>query len=530
MAELFEHNITPISVVACNLYPFQETVAKPNVTLKDALENIDIGGVTLIRAAAKNFEDVLVLTDPNDYKSITDLQKINGNTRQRLALKAFQHTTSYDSAISRYLGDLTGELPADQKSEDNNNLGESVNRNYTLTQHLKYGCNPHQKKAGFYSIDSKPVPFSVLNGNPGYINIIDAANSWFLVKELSTVLDRPSAASFKHTSPAGVAISQALTLVEKEMFDLSDAQFDEITPMASAFIRARNVDPKSSFGDFISLSDTCDLSTAMLIKRYVSDGVIAPGYEPEALEVLKTKKKGNYLILQSDPNFEIPKNTVEYREIGGMCVSQQTNYAITDFEWTKPENRVTKNQNIPESSEIDLIIANISLKYTQSNSVSTAFDGKLLAAGAGQQSRIDCVAHACRKSEIALLRSHPRVLALNDIFKLSVKRTERTNAITDFIENNFTKREYQEWIDLFESSPPNFLNKQEISDYINGLPGISMASDALMPFPDSIHQASKMNVKYILQPGGAVRDSDVISAADKYNMVLINSGIRVFTH
>ena len=352
-------------------------------------------------------------------------------------------------------------------------------------------------------------PFTILNGKPGYINYIDAIQSWRLVTELDDILSLPCAASFKHTTPAGVGTGIKLTDILSEMYDV---QNKTLNPVSTAFIRARNADPMSSFGDFIALSCVVDVETAKLIKREVSDGIVAEGYEPEALEILKSKKNGKYIILCGNRR---EYNNMEFRDINGITVSQNSNFEKINDEYFK--SIPTMNKNITTSAKIDLIIANITLKYTPSNSIVYAYQGQVIGVGAGQQNRVDCIKLAGNKADVWFLRSHIKTLALKYLFKDGLKRHEKVNAIIQFINNDFTDNEYNLWLQNFKGNininkENLFINDKEARDFVKKNDGVSLASDAFFPFRDNIDQCSKRGVKYILQPGGSVEDMSVINA------------------
>ncbi len=384
---------------------------------------------------------------------------------------------------------------------------------------LRYGINPHQAPARIF-MSSGQLPITVLNGRPGYINLLDAFNSWLLVKELKEALELPAAASFKHVSPAGAAVAVPLTKELKKAYFVDDL---ELSPLATAYARARGADRVSSFGDFVALSDTVDLSTAKLLKREVSDGVIAPGFEEGALEVLKSKKNGGYVVIQIDPYYEPP--LMETREIMGVSFEQRRNDIKLSVDCLK--NRVTVNKTIPDSAIRDLIVAQITLKYTQSNSVCLALDGQVIGVGAGQQSRIHCVRLAASKADRWYLRQNPSVINLN--FKEKIARPDRDNAIDQYLEDNLSPAELFTWQNNFEQTPVR-LSFDQKREWLNLMSGISMASDAFFPFRDSIDRAQQSGVDFIVQPGGSVRDDIVIEACNEYGMVMAFSGIRLFHH
>ncbi len=386
---------------------------------------------------------------------------------------------------------------------------------------LKYGCNPNQKPSRIY-MENGDLPITVLNGKPGYINFLDAFNGWQLVSELKKATGLPAATSFKHVSPAGAAVGLPLTEVEKQIYWVED--MGELTPIASAYARARGADRMSSFGDFISLSDVCDVATAKLIKREVSDGIIAPGYEPEALEILKAKKKGGYAVIQIDPSYK--PNPVEHKEVFGIVFEQGRNELVIDDDFLG--NIVTENKELPESAKIDLIISLITLKYTQSNSVCYAKGGQAIGIGAGQQSRIHCTRLAGQKADNWYLRQAPQVLGLKFLDK--VGRADRDNAIDLYIGD-----EYMDvladgtWENIFEEKPAVFTREAKRA-WLDGMTDVALGSDAFFPFGDNIERAKKSGVKYIAQPGGSVRDENVISTCNKYGMTMCFTGLRLFHH
>ena len=386
---------------------------------------------------------------------------------------------------------------------------------------LKYGCNPNQKPSKIY-MENGELPIKVLCGKPGYINFLDAFNGWQLVRELKKATGLPAATSFKHVSPAGVAVGLPLDETLAKIYWVDD--MGELSPLACAYARARGADRMSSFGDFISLSDVCDVATAKLIKREVSDGVIAPGYEPEALELLKQKKKGNYAIIEINPNYE--PAPIEHKEVFGITFEQGRNELVIDDELLS--NVVTENKEITEQAKIDLAIALITLKYTQSNSVCYAKDGQAIGIGAGQQSRIHCTRLAGQKADNWWLRQSSQVLGLQ--FVDSIGRADRDNSIDLYIGD-----EYEDvlaegtWQNIFKVKPPVF-TREEKRAWLDKLEDVALGSDAFFPFGDNIERAHKSGVKYIAQPGGSVRDDNVISTCNKYNMAMAFTGIRLFHH
>ena len=386
---------------------------------------------------------------------------------------------------------------------------------------LKYGCNPNQKPSRIY-MEEGELPIQVLNGKPGYINFLDAFNGWQLVKELKEATGLPAATSFKHVSPAGAAVGLPLSDVEKKIYWVED--LGELSPLASAYARARGADRMSSFGDFISLSDICDVDTARLIKREVSDGVIAPGYEPEALEMLKQKKKGGYAIIQIDPAY-VP-SPVEHKEVYGVVFEQGRNELHIDKDFLG--NMVTEAKDIPESAKIDLIISLITLKYTQSNSVCYAKGGQAIGIGAGQQSRIHCTRLAGNKADNWFLRQNPKVLNLP--FREDVRRADRDNAIDVYIgEDSEDVLADGAWESLFTEKPEEF-TREEKKAWLKNLKGVALGSDAFFPFGDNIERAHRSGVEYIAQPGGSIRDDNVIETCNKYGIAMCFTEIRLFHH
>ena len=387
---------------------------------------------------------------------------------------------------------------------------------------LKYGCNPNQKPSRIFMENGSELPIEVLNGRPGYINFMDALNGWQLVRDLKAATGLPAATSFKHVSPAGAAVGLPLTDVLKKIYFVDD--MEELSPLACAYARARGADRMSSFGDFISLSDVCDASTAKIIKREVSDGVIAPGYTDEALEILKAKKNGNYNVIKIDPEY-VPQ-PLEHKEVFGITFEQGRNELAINNDILA--NVVTQNKDIPDSAKRDLVISLITLKYTQSNSVCYAYDGQAIGVGAGQQSRVHCVRLAGNKADNWLLRQCPKVLNLP--FVDNIRRADRDNAIDVYIGD-----EYMDvladgaWQKIFKEKPEVF-TAEEKRAWLDQAENIALGSDAFFPFSDNIERAKKSGVKYIAEPGGSVRDDAVIECCDKYGMAMAFTGIRLFHH
>ena len=386
---------------------------------------------------------------------------------------------------------------------------------------LKYGCNPNQKPSKIYRKEGE-LPIRVLNGKPGYINFLDAFNGWQLVSELKRATGLPAATSFKHVSPAGAAVGLPLTDVEAKIYWVDD--LGELSSLACAYARARGADRMSSFGDFISLSDVCDVDTARLIKREVSDGVIAPGYEPEALEILKSKKKGGYNVIEIDPNY-VPA-PIEHKEVFGVTFEQGRNELVIDKDFLS--NIVTENKELPEQARIDLIISLITLKYTQSNSVCYAKGGQAIGIGAGQQSRIHCTRLAGTKADNWFLRQNPKVLNLP--FVEGIGRADRDNAIDLYIgEDYMDVLADGAWEKIFTEKPEVF-TREEKRAWLDRMQDVALGSDAFFPFGDNIERAHRSGVKYVAQPGGSIRDDNVIATCNKYGMVMCFTGIRLFHH
>ncbi len=470
--DLAEQNIEKVDYVICNLYPFKDTVSKVNVTVPEAIEEIDVGGVTLIRAAAKNHSRVTILSDPADYAEfLKELQvgDIKESSRKMYALKAFEHTADYDTAISdffrkQYAADGMQYLP------------------------LRYGANPHQKPASA-SVKEGKLPFKALNGAPGYINLLDALNSWALVKELKAALGKPAAASFKHVSPAGAAIGSPLSAEERKVYMVDDIAGIETSGLAQAYARARGADRMSSFGDMIALSDVVDVVTASIISKEVSDGVIAPGYEAEALEILKKKKGGRYLILEMDPEYE--PSDKESRTVYGITLAQLRNDVLITPRSFSTIITPKDSGRLPESALRDLTVATIAVKYTQSNSVCYALNGQVIGLGAGQQSRSHCTRLAGDKADNWWLRFHPRVLGLQ--FKKGTKRPDKSNAI-DLLVNGELPESGPE-LEAFEAmfvTVPDAFTEEELEEWLAKLTDVAVSSDAFVSSPRDARPVSDL--------------------------------------
>ncbi|KAL7789419.1 bifunctional purine biosynthesis protein [Trichoderma ceciliae] len=508
--DLADQNINKVDYVICNLYPFKDTVAKINVSIPEAVEEIDIGGVTLIRAAAKNHKRVTILSDPNDYAGfLNELEKgeISETSRNRYALKAFEHTADYDSAISEF-------FRKEYAGSGDQHLA------------LRYGANPHQKPASAYTTNEQ-LPFKVLCGAPGYINLLDSLNAWPLVKELKEALGRPAAASFKHVSPAGAAIGLPLTDDEKKVYFVNDIEGIDSSPLAQAYARARGADRMSSFGDVIALSDIVDVPTASIISKEVSDGVIAPGYEDAALEILKKKKGGKYLVLQIDPDYT--PGPVETRTVYGVSLQQHRN----DAEITpKSFSAVITPKDagpLPENAARDLTVATITLKYTQSNSVCYAVNGQVIGLGAGQQSRIHCTRLAGDKADNWWMRFHERVLGIK--WRKGTKRPDKSNAIDLLVSGQLPKdgAEKEAFEAVFEQVPAAF-TPEEREAWMKQLKDVCVSSDAFFPFIDNVFRAARSGAKYIAAPSGSQNDGAVFETAEKLGITFVQQNIRLFHH
>lgn len=499
-----------VRLVVCNLYPFLEAISKPDTSIAEAVEQVDIGGVTLLRAAAKNHERVTIVCDPNDYERITkeflsSAKDTTLATRRELAVKAFQHTYAYDMYIADYF----------RKQYLANKCQMS----------LRYGMNPQQKPAQIYSLDGE-LPFKVLNGSPGYINLLDALNGWQLVKELREALGKPAATSFKHVSPAGAAIGLPLTREEAKLCMVDDIELNELNKnqTACAYARARGADRMSSFGDFIAISDQVDLLTAKIISREVSDGIIAPAYTKDALDLLKAKKSGNYCVLQMDYNYE-PKSDRDLKILYGLRLEQTRNKVKIDKEVLSAEKIVSGDRNLPLEAWRDLVVATIAVKYTQSNSVCYAKSGQVIGIGAGQQSRIHCTRLAGDKADNWFLRLHPRIQ--NDMkFKKNLKRADVANLIDLFVTNQLEESDLNSHLE----QPVQLLNSEERTEWLKGLKEVAVSSDAFFPFSDNIDRAHQSGARYIVSPGGSSNDKAVIEACEKYGITLIHTGLRLFHH
>lgn len=509
--DLAEQNIKKVDYVICNLYPFKNTVAKVNVTVPEAVEEIDIGGVTLIRAAAKNHSRVTILSDPADYHDFLqelDKGEITERSRQMYALKAFTHTADYDTAIADFFRRTYA--------------GEGIEY-----QSLRYGTNPHQKPAAAFVAEGQ-LPFKVLCGSPGYVNLLDALNAWPLVRELKAALGFPAAASFKHVSPAGAAIGVPLSEVEKKVYMVEDIEGIDESKLAQAYARARGADRMSSFGDVIALSDEVDVPTAKIISKEVSDGIIAPSYQPQALEILKKKKGGKYLVLQIDPSYNPPSQ--EERTVYGIHMTQARNDAMISPHETFKSIIVPKNSPpLPESALRDLTVATIAVKYTQSNSVCYALNGQVIGLGAGQQSRIHCTRLAGDKADNWWMRFHER--ATNLKWKKGTKRADKSNAI-DLLCSGIVPQsgiERDEWAKNFDEVPPVF-TAEDRKAWLSKLSEVAVSSDAFFPFTDNVFRVSRSGVKYLAAPTGSQNDQACFETAEQLGISFVEQHIRLFHH
>ncbi|KAI9728965.1 MAG: bifunctional phosphoribosylaminoimidazolecarboxamide formyltransferase/IMP cyclohydrolase [Chrysothrix sp. TS-e1954] len=508
--DLAAQNIDKIDYVICNLYPFQEKISQPGVTVAEAVEEIDIGGVTLLRAAAKNHARVTVVSDVGDYSDfLAELEKSRGNvtlrTRKLFALKAYEQTAAYDEAIAGYF-----------RKEYSND---------TKYKALRYGLNPHMQPAAASVTGRDQLPFKVLAGAPGYVNLLDALDGWQLVKELKQNLHLPAAASFKHCSPAGAAVGVPLSDTEKKVFMVADIEGIDASGLAQAYARARGADRMSSYGDFIALSDTVDVATAKIISREVSDGCIASGYAPEALEILSRKKGGKYLLLEMDDTYSPP--ATETRTKYGITMTQSRNNAtISADSFT---NVITQKETgeTPASAMRDLIVATTALKYTQSNSVAYALNGQIIGIGAGQQSRIHCTRLAGDKADTFHMRFHARTLRIK--WKPGTQRASKSNAIDLLVSGLVPAKggERGQWEANFAvGEVPALFTAEERRDWLGRMDGVVVSSDAFFPFDDNVFRAARSGAKYIAAPTGSVQDQAVFAAAEASGIRFIEQPIR----
>ena len=493
----------------------------------------------MLRSAAKNYQFCLPLPSPLEYESA--LRHIHDASagqqhahselhfRQCMAAKTFSLLSAYDTQVADWMSShLVQGLPPAADS-----MPTITKRSYRMQHPLKYGNNPHQTPAAVAmdeaAANAAPLPYTIVNGSPGYINLLDALNAWQLVRELSKAASAftgksiPAAASFKHVSPAGAALGLPLTADMLEAYAVSPAQAENMTPLAAAYLRARQCDPLCSFGDFVAVSHVVDEQTARVLKSEVSDGIIAPGFTQEAKAILSQKKKGNYIMLAMDEAYE--PDDVEWREVFGVAMAQRRNSVTVDAACLTEQPVCGGSPS--DAQVLDMLVASITVKYTQSNSIGFAKDGQMVGVGAGQQSRVDCVKLAGRKVATWHLRFHPKVRSLP--FKASVKKQERVNARVRYIEGDMAPTEQLAWLQLFES-PPAPLTAQDKEDFMKQLSGVSLSSDAFFPFRDGIDAAARFGVDCVAQPGGSVGDSAVQTAAEEYGMRMVHTGIRMFHH
>ena len=529
-AEMEANGINAIDLVVMNLYPFEQCVADGG-SFDMCIENIDIGGPSMLRSSAKNHKYVTIVTSPSQYDTLMqEMSASDGCTtlsaRRKFASRAFATSAAYDTAIATYFAEqLSGVSNCSRDDAPAAPATAVAIREYEPIASLKYGCNPHQKPAAMYKCLGYNSPFDVINGMPGYINLLDACNAWQLVTELRKALDMPAAASFKHCSPAGAAVGIPLTPAEVAAYEITSPE--TLTTTALAYVRARQADPMCSFGDFAAVSHVVDEATALVLKTSVCDGIIAPGFEPSALSILKKKKKGAFVILQADLDYLAP--VLEFREVYGLGFSQKRNDAV--FTPAHLDKVVAGTGPMPGDAVRDLVVATISIKYTQSNSVGYALRGQMIGVGAGQQSRVDCVKLAGRKVCMWYLRQHPKVQGLK--FKASVKKQDRINARVRYIEGDIMGPERPVWEDKFEEVPAP-LTDDDKAIFMKTLNddgvGVALSSDAFFPFRDSIDHASVFGVKYIAQAGGSIADDEVIGACNEYGMTMAFTGLRLFHH
>lgn len=491
--DMSAHSLKHFSLVVVNLYPFQKTVEKNADDLALCIENIDIGGVSLIRAASKNYKCTTLLSNPEQYQHFIDnYNSLNNQHRLQYAIRGFQQTSKYDDTIQRYLEILS-------------------NKNKYCE--LKYGLNPHQAPSTIQqTVELDKDAFTLINGNLGYINVLDMIHGWLTVRELEDILHLPASISMKHTSPAGVGVGNEIIPESLDIFGVPDAMREELTATAKAFIKARNGDPLSSFGDLIGISGKVDEVTARLIKREVCDGIVAADYDEKALEILMSKKGGKFIIVKMNMDYYnsiLSKGWVEYKEIYGLRLSEPFNSFRFSIHDIIEKYATRENRELLEKKCVDFTLAYTVLKYAQSNNISMVYNGQVLGLGCGQQNRVGCVRLAGEKARNWMYRHSPRVIEYYKGLPADMKRQAKVNAVYDFIENHeFSEKE-----------------KKEIEKY-----DVSLGSDGFFPFPDNIEVANKYNVKYILQPGGSMADEVVQEACDKHGIMMLNTGFRMFYH
>jgi len=506
MQDLEYNDIISFGLVVVNLYPFENVIANADVTLERVIENIDIGGVSLIRAAAKNYKYIHLLVEPYDYLDfIRNYDNFPDNYRKICAIKGYQCTCQYDKIIGNYLKSTI-------RNATCNGLSDTIS--------LKYGLNPHQIPA---KLEFSPTSnlsdianaFSVLNGNLGYINVLDIIHGWLIVREIDDLVDFPTTVSMKHTSPAGLGVGNTISTETLDIFGMPDSvKMEDLTDIAKSFIKSRNCDPLSSFGDFICCSRPIDAITARLIKRDICDGIVAPNYSPEAYNILMSKKKGKFIIVKMDMDYYnkmIANGWNESKEIYGIRLNQPSNNFRLNLEHLK--ERYENDTELIEQKKIDLIIANCVLKYSQSNNISMAYDGQIIGLGCGQQNRVGCVRLAGEKAMNWIMRHQKEVIDYYKELPSNMKRQEKVNSVYDFIGKNIT-----------------FLLEIIIRNNVSRNYDITMGSDGFFPFPDNIDVANTYGVKYIIQPGGSLADTAVQNACDKFNIKMFNTGVRMFYH
>ena len=493
MKDMDQHKLIYFSLIVVNLYPFEKTVAQQRENVDTCIENIDIGGVSLIRAASKNFKHITLLSNPEQYSGfIENYDNLARKDRLHYALVGFQTTTHYDSCIQKYF--------------------DSIHPNHHLITPLKYGLNPHQSPSFVEQKSNYGKAFDVLQGSLGYINVVDFIHGWLTVRELEDALDYPASISMKHTSPAGVGVGNSILPSTLDIFGVSEELRTQLTPCANAFIKARSGDPLSSFGDFIGISGKVDTITARLIKREICDGIIAADFDEEALEILRSKKGGKFIIVRMNMDYYHHMKTsgwMETKEIYGLQLTQPYNSYCFTIEELKEKYGNDIDLELLENKRVDFTLAYSVLKYSQSNNISMVYNGQILGLGCGQQNRVGCVRLAGEKARNWMYRQCPSVITYYNKLPDTMKRQEKVNAVYDFIKHHeFTEVE-KEMIETYD---------------------VTLGSDGFFPFPDNIEVANEYNVKYILQPGGSLADEKVQKACDMHGIRMFNVGHRMFYH
>ena len=501
ITELSSLGLNPFDVVIVNLYPFEKTIKSNPNDFQNCIENIDIGGVSLIRASSKNFNTISLLCETSDYNVFTENHSnITMEMRRQWAIKGFKITSNYDNMIQNYYENISFNDNS-ESSFNNNTFGENCNNNEIA---LKYGFNPHQPASMKFTTNDKP--FEILNGSLGIINVMDMIHGWLMTREIQDLIEYPAVISMKHTSPAGLSIGTTSDEITKLMFGIEG----ELSPTASAFIKSRNCDPLSSFGDFIICSDKIDVQTALLIKREVADGIMASDFDDEALEILKSKKKGKFIVIRGNMDYYrnmIESGWSESKEMYGVNMRQTNNNYRFNMGDLKAMTSL-ENYNMDDKF-ISLVVGYMSLKYTQSNNVSLCYDGNLIGMGTGQQNRVDCVKLAGRKARKWILRRHPRTIEYFKSIGSEYKRQEKVNMVYEWVDNNLTDMDYDEMKKSFD---------------------LVLCSDGFFPFPDNIDVANLLGVKYILQPAGSIQDENVANRCDEYGIQMASTGFRMFYH